>query len=352
MKTQSSNQSIGAFIKIVVLSVLIIASYLIAKPFLLLIIWSIIVAVALYPFYKKIIAVFKGKKKSLVTTLFILILCSLIIVPSVNLASSTVNSTKELITKFNEGKLKIDPPNESVKAWPLIGTKVYAIWNKASSDIQGFINDYPEQVKSSVGWFFDSFKGALSSVFLSLVALIIAGIFMSSADAGYSTGLALANKLMDGEGEKMMTMCTNTIRSVVKGILLVGIIQAVLAFIGFQVIGLSSAVVLAIIVLLFAIVQVPVALAVLPVIVYVFSFADTTPAIVFAIYMIFVALLDNVLKPLLLAKGLETPMIVILIGAIGGMVAMGILGLFIGPVILAVAHRIYITWVNSNTIES
>lgn len=349
MKTQ--NQTIDSFLKIAVLSVLIIASYLIAKPFLLLIIWSIIVAVALYPFYQKIINLFKGKKKGLVTTLFILILISLIVVPSVNMASNVVDSTTDLFAKFNEGTLKISPPDASVKEWPLIGKKTHAIWTKASTDIQGFIKDYPEQVKASVGWFFGSFTGIMGSVLLSLVALIIAGIFMSSAKGGYSTGLVFANKMIEGQGEKLMAMCTNTIRSVVKGILLVGIIQAILAFIGFQMIGLSSAGILAFVVLLFAIVQIPVTLAVIPVIIYVFSFADTTPAIIFAVYALFVSLLDNFLKPMLLAKGLETPMIVILIGAIGGMMSMGILGLFIGPVILAVAHRIYMNWVNPDATE-
>lgn len=346
MKSPNQSQSIDSFLKIAVLSVLIIASYLIAKPFLLLIIWAIIVAVALYPFYQKIINVFKGKKKGLVTTLFILILISLIVVPSVNMASNVVDSTTELFAKFNEGTLKISPPNASVKEWPLIGKKTHAIWSKASTDIQGFIKDYPEQVKASVGWFFGSFTGIMGSVLLSLVALIIAGIFMSSAQGGYSTGLIFANKMVEGQGEKMMKMCINTIRSVVKGILLVGIIQAILAFVGFQMIGLSSAGILAFVVLLFAIVQVPVTLAVIPVIIYVFSYEETTPAIIFAVYSLFVSLLDNFLKPMLLAKGLETPMIVILIGAIGGMMLMGILGLFIGPVILAVAHRIYMNWVN------
>lgn len=347
MKSQNPNQSIDAFLKIVVLSILIIASFLIAKPFLLLMVWSIIVAVALYPLYEKVLKITKGKKKGLVSTLITLVLLAIIVVPSIGMASSIADSATEIISQFKEGTLKIDPPNESVKSWPLVGDQIHALWSKASSDIQGFIKEYPDQVKASLGWVFDSFAGIMGSVLLSLVALIVAVIFMSSAKEGYQTGLAFANKMMDGSGENMMTMCTNTIRSVVKGILLVGIIQAILAFVGFQMIGLSTAGILAFAVLLCAIIQVPVTLVAIPVIIYVFSFADTTPAIIFAVYIFVVSLLDNFLKPMLLAKGLETPMIVILIGAIGGMMFMGILGLFIGPVIMAVSHRIYINWVIS-----
>lgn len=265
------------------------------------------------------------------------------------MASSVADSTSELFTQFKEGNLKISPPNESVKSWPLVGDKTFAIWAKASSDLQGFIKEYPDQVKASVGWFFESITGLMGSVFLSIIALIIAGIFMSSAKEGYKTGLDFANKMMNGQGEKIMTMCTSTVRSVVKGILLVGLIQAILAYAGFSMIGLSTAGILSFAVLLAAIIQIPVTLVAIPTIIYVFSFAETTPAIIFSVYIFVVSLLDNFLKPMLLAKGLETPMIVILIGAIGGMMSMGILGLFIGPVIMAISHKLYISWLSSGT---
>ncbi|MDC9724220.1 MAG: AI-2E family transporter [Urechidicola sp.] len=352
MKTQNSNQTIDNFIKVVVLAVLILASFSIAQPFILLIIWSIIVAVALYPFYQKVINLFKGKKKGLVSTLFIGVLIALIILPSINMTSSIVDSSSEMIVNFKSGELKVNPPNDSVKDWPLIGKKLYDVWAQASNNLQSFIADYPEQVKSSVGWFFSSFTGFMTTILLSLVALIIAGVFMSSADSGYKQGVLFTNKLTNGNGKEIMTMCTNTIRSVVKGILLVAIIQAILAYAGFAIVGLSStAGILAFAVLLCAIIQVPVTLVMIPIIIYVFSFADTTPAIIFAIYGIVVSLLDNVLKPMLLAKGLQTPMIVILIGALGGMMLFGILGLFVGPVILAISHRLYTSWV-SNEIET
>ena len=347
MKTQSTNQTINNFIKIVLLSILIFASYAIAKPFIILIIWAIIVAVALYPFYQKITGKFTGKKKSMVSTFFIIALLALIIVPATHMTQSIVGSTKVILHQFEEGALKIAPPNEKVKDWPLVGKKIYSVWSNANSDIEGFIRSNPETVKNSVGWFFDSFKGMMGSVLLSLVAIIIAGIFMSNADGGYKVGLDFANKIMDGKGFDFMKMSINTIRSVVKGIILVAFIQAVLAFIGFATIGMSTAGLLAFVVMFAAIIQIPVTLVVIPVIIYVFSIEETTTAVIFAIYMMVVSLLDNFLKPMLLAKGLQTPMIIILIGAIGGMISGGILGLFIGPVVLAIAHNLYTSWVNS-----
>lgn len=348
MKTLKSTNPIDTFIKIVILSILLIWSFFIAKAFLLLIVWSIIVAVALYPLYKKVINIFKGKKKGLVTTLFVGVLLALIITPAISMTGSIVESSKDIIHTFNSGTFKVPPPDISVKEWPLVGKKTYAIWSSASSDLESFIASYPDEIKSSAGWFFSSFTGLMGSVLLSLIALIIAGVFMSSADDGYKTGVKFADKLVNGNGKSLIEMCTNTIRSVVKGILLVAVVQAILAFIGFNAIGMNStAGILAFVVMFAAIIQIPVTLVVIPAIIYVFSFADTTPAVIFAVYMMVVALLDNVLKPMLLAKGLQTPMIVILIGAIGGMMFQGILGLFIGPVVLAIAHRLYTNWVNN-----
>jgi len=347
MKSLKQNITIDNFIKIIVLSALLFWSFSIIEPFILLIVWAIIVAVALYPIYQKIINVFKGKKKGLISSLFVIVLLGLIILPTISATQSIVDTSKEIYHNFEQGSLKIPPPNESVREWPLVGKKLYGAWYNASTDAESFIKENPEQVKSSLGWLFDSFKGLMGSVFLSLIALIIAGVFMSSAKEGYQTGVKFMDKLRNGHGVELMEMCTNTIRSVVKGILLVAIIQAILAYLGFAMIGLSSmAGILAILVLLAAIIQIPVALVAIPIIIYVFSFAETTPAIIFAVYMIIVALLDNVLKPLLLAKGLQTPMIIILMGAIGGMMFQGILGLFVGPVILAILHKLYTNWVN------
>jgi predicted PurR-regulated permease PerM len=122
------------------------------------------------------------------------------------------------------------------------------------------------------------------------------------------------------------------------------VIQSLLIGAGFFAIGLSSAGVLTLVVLLFAIVQVPAVLVTLPVIAYVLATQPTTPAIVFVIWTILAGLSDNILKPLMLGRGLEVPMPVILIGVIGGMLADGLLGLFIGPVLLAVGYVLLNEW--------
>ena len=346
MKNSNTKNPVDIYIKIVLLSLLLLWSFYIVRPFVTIIIWSIIVAVSLYPFHQKLLKLFKGKKQGLVTTIFVLILLVLIVVPTINLTSSVIDSGQELYQQFDAGTLKIPPPAETVKEWPLIGEKLYTNWSSASQDLEDFITKYKDEIADSLGWLFSSFAGLMGSVALALFALIFAGVFMMSAESGYRKGVEFANRLVAGRGEEFMQMCVSTIRSVVKGILLVAIIQAVLAYFGFLVIGLPAASLFALLVLVMAIIQIPVIVAMIPAIAIVFSFADTTPAIIFTIYAVIVALSDNFLKPMLLGKGLDTPMLVILIGALGGMMLQGILGLFIGPVILALVYQLYNTWVS------
>jgi predicted PurR-regulated permease PerM len=346
MKKSDSKSSIDVYIQIVLLSLLLLWSFFIVRPFVTIIVWSIIVAVSLYPLHQKLMKLFKGKKKGLVTTLFILILLALIMVPTLSLTGSAIDSGQEIYQAFDEGELKVPPPAETVKDWPLIGDKLYATWSSASKDLENFIVKYKEEIANSMSWIVNSFAGLMGSVFLALFALIFAGVFMMYADSGYEAGVQFANRLADGKGTTFMHMCISTIRSVVKGILLVAIIQAALSYVGFLVIGLPAASLFALLVLIMAIIQIPVIVAMIPAIAIVFSYADTTPAIIFTIFAIIVAMSDNFLKPLLLGKGLETPMLVILIGALGGMMFQGILGLFVGPVILALVYQLYNTWVS------
>jgi len=346
MKNSNSKQVIDTYIKIVILSILLVWSFFIVKPFITIIIWSVLVAVALYPFYLKVINLFKGKKKGLVTTLFILILLAIIVVPTISLTSSVVSSSKEFKESFEAGTLQIPAPAESVKEWPLIGEKTYNAWAAANQNMEEFVVTYKDQLSTFLGSLFSNFTGLMGSVFLALFSLIFAGVFMLSAESGYSTSVQFANRIKEGKGEELITMVVNTVRSVVKGILLVAIIQGGLAYLGFIVIGLPAAAFFAFLVLIFAIIQLPPIIAMIPAIAIVFSMTSTTPAIIFTVYAVIVSMSDSFLKPILLGKGLQTPMLVILIGALGGMIFMGMLGLFIGPVILAIVHQMYMTWVS------
>jgi predicted PurR-regulated permease PerM len=339
--------SITSFIRLAVIVGLILWASFIVKPFIGALAWAIILAVAIYPFYQKLITKAGAKRKKMVSIIFTLITVTLLAIPSYSIFSSVLESTTETIRHVKDGTLTIPAPAEKVKDWPM-GEKIYADWESASADIKAYTIDHKEFILEKGKGIFGSFLGIMGTLVLFIIALIIAVVFMYNADGGHSTSVKLANKLIGKEGEDIVIMSRNTIRSVVKGILLVAIIQTLLSFIGFKLIALPAAGIFTMLVLFAAIVQVPVTLAVIPAIILAFSISDNmTHTIIFTVYIIIVSLLDNFLKPILLSKGLQTPTIIIFLGAIGGVMLHGIIGLFVGTVVLALAHRFYLHWVNS-----
>jgi len=342
-----STTNITSFIRLVVIVGLISWASFIVKPFIGALAWAIILAVSIYPFYQKLITKAGAKRKKLVSIIFTLITVTLLAVPTYSIFSSVLESTITTIQQLKEGNLQISAPTEQVKDWPL-GEKIYSNWDSASKDIKEYALTNKEFILDKGQGIFGSFLGLMGSLVGFIFSTIIAIIFMYNADAGHNTSVKFANKLIGKEGEDIIIMSRNTIRSVVKGILLVAIIQTLLSFIGFKLIGIPAAGLFTMIVLVAAIVQLPVTLVVIPAIALVFSTTDnTTHAIIFTIYIIIVSLLDNFLKPILLSKGLQTPTIIIFLGAIGGVILHGIIGLFVGTVVLALAHRFYLRWVNS-----
>ncbi|MCZ4410033.1 AI-2E family transporter [Cryomorphaceae bacterium 1068] len=342
-----SSLNITSVIRLAVLALLVLWAFFIVTPFIGALTWALILAVAIYPFFQKLVNKAGEKRKKMVTTIFTLVTVAILAVPSYYIFSSVLESTTAVVEQFREGTLVVPPPTEQVKEWPL-GDKIYGAWDKASTDLKAFAFAHQDFITEKAGGIINSFLGIMGTLVLFIVSLLIAVAFMYNADGAYTTSLKLANKLVGKDGMEVLIMSRNTIRSVVKGILLVAIIQSVLSFVGFQLIGLPAPGVFAIVVLFAAIVQVPVTIVVIPAIILAFSLSDnTTYTIIFTVYIVIVSLLDNFLKPILLAKGLQTPTIIIFLGAIGGVLLHGIVGLFVGTVVLALTHRFYLYWVNS-----
>jgi predicted PurR-regulated permease PerM len=164
--------------------------------------------------------------------------------------------------------------------------------------------------------------------------------------------VSIASSLVGERGKGLVDLAVATIRSVAKGVLGVAIFQALLSAIGLAAIGVPAPGIWAGAVLLLAIVQLPPLLVLAPIAVWVFSVADPVPATIFAIYAALVSFSDAVLKPMLLGRGMNIPMLVILLGAIGGAASLGISGLFVGSVTLAVSYEILRAWLHANTLNN
>jgi len=333
--------------QLLLILLLLVWCFLIIQPFILLLIWAIILGVALYPLYQRLASRFSEGRRIWATTLFTLVSALLLFIPIYYLVDSIVTSSSWIVEQLRQETLEIPGPDPSVSEWPLIGERLYAEWKGISENTQQYILDHKDVILEEGGALLSGLGSFFGSLIAFLISFLIAVVFMHNADKGQTTASLFLRKVMGEESADILEISRDTIRSVVKGILLVALIQTILALIGMKVAGIPAAGLFAFLVLVFAIVQIPVLLALLPPVLISFSILDTTPAVIFAIYMFAVSLADNVLKPVFLGKGLQTPLIIILIGSIGGLLLHGIIGLFVGAVVLAVAHRLYSFWVQA-----
>ena len=315
----------------------------IMRPFINLVLWALIIAVALYPAHLGLAAKLGGRAKTS-ATVFVLIGLSIMFVPAYFLADSTIQALTTLATGLEDGTIEVQPPNASVAEWPLIGQQVFDLWSGAARNLESTINQFSTQIRDASATAL-KFAGGLAASTLAMAAsMIIAGVFLVSADGGYRVSRSIGHTLSEENGKDMVDMSIATIRSVAKGVLGVAIIQALLAAVGLYVMGVPAAGLWAGAVLMLAIMQLPPILLLGPIAIWVFSVADTVPATIFFIYSFIVSISDGFLKPMLLGRGVDIPMLVILIGAIGGAFTSGIIGLFVGAVVLAVGYQLLITW--------
>ena len=337
-------RAIEASIRIGLIVLLVLWCFNIVKPFVLLILWGAIIAVAIYPLFLKFSSLL-GNSEKLAATLMTLIALAMLITPTVMLSGSAIESSQALAEQLEAGTLRIPPPSDKVRDWPLIGQKTYEAWNLASRNLEAAISKFSTQLSALGKYALSAAAGAGATVLQFVISIIIAGVLLVYAGSGTRAVERLSVRLIGGEaGRKFADMAGATIRSVAQGVLGVALIQAILAGLGLVVMGVPYAGLLTLAVLLLAIVQLPTIIVLAPVILYVFSTAATVPAVLFTIWSLLVGISDSFLKPLLLGRGLDVPMPVILLGAIGGMIMSGIIGLFVGAVVLAVGYTLYSAW--------
>jgi predicted PurR-regulated permease PerM len=333
-------KAIAAALKIGFVGLLVVLSYLILKPFLFVIMWGIIIAVGIYPLFKKL-STLLGNRKKLAAAIITLFALALLIVPSYFLMGSAIGGIKNLATELEAGTFTIPPPSEDVAEWPLIGKPVYDAWKLASVNIESAVKAFEPQIKEFASNILSGILGLGSTVLLTLVSIIIAGALLAKADSAELVARKAFKILIGKRGEGFTELAGATIRSVVQGVLGVAFIQSVLSGIVMLIFNIPIAGLWALIVLFLAIIQLPPLIILIPVSIYGFSILDTTSAIIFLVLSIIISLSDALLKPIFLGRGVDVPTLVILLGAIGGMMVSGVIGLFVGAVVLAIAYKVY-----------
>ncbi|HSD36174.1 MAG TPA: AI-2E family transporter [Rhodocyclaceae bacterium] len=343
-----SNHLLDVLIRAGLVLALVALCYQIFSPFLTLMAWAVILAVTIYPLHRKLAAKLGGKN-GWSATLIVLAGTLLIVAPSAVLMNPLGDSVQSAIEKVQNNAVEIPAPRESVAQWPLVGKKIHAGWSKAYADFPAFI----KSMQPKIG---DLAKGALSMVagiaaglLMFVGSLIVAGIIMAYGESGAQASRNIFVRITGPKkGAELTTLSTATIRAVAQGVIGIAFIQAIAVGLCLLLAHVPFAGVLAAVVLVLGIAQIPALIVTLPAIGYIWS-ADgygSVEAVIYTVLLFVAGMADNVLKPLMLGRGVEAPMPVILLGALGGMAVASIQGMFVGAVLLALGYQIFMGWVD------
>jgi predicted PurR-regulated permease PerM len=339
------NNSIEVSIRLVFLFILIAWCMVIIYPFVEPVLWGVIIAVSIAPLYKSLNNKL-GDKPKLSATIIILVFLALIITPAYFLVSASTKSLINIGEKLTNGTFHIPPPDASVAEWPLIGEKAFNAWSAFSSNLEGAVVQYQEQITELVKSLVNSVMSFSSGVLGFILAIIISGVLLATKGTKNITNMFFI-RIAGDKGNEFAELTEKTISGVTKGILGVAVLQGVIFGVLFSLAGVPYAILWATLGMMISILQIPTTILAIPVAIYLFSVSSVTSATIWSIIIILASFVDSILKPILLGKGASVPMLVIFLGAIGGFMVSGFLGLFTGAIVLSLGYELFIAWIQS-----
>ena len=351
MKTEKKvEHTINIAIKVTLLFGLLYLCFMIIKPFFAIGFWALIIAVTTYPIYKKLVHLLDGRNywAAVIVTLVML---SLILIPGEMFVQSVVQSVVKNAHNIEKDDFTIPVPDESVKEWPVIGNFVYDKWKDLSNHTVETLSAYAPQLKAAGQWIIKTVKDIGFAFLQFFMAIILAGIFLATSESGGNFFRMLFNKIIGKRGDEFTKLTEVTIRNVSNGILGVALAQSALAGIILWMAGIPLAGLWTFFCFVLAVSQIGPGPVIFGAIAYLFITQSTFFAIAWSIPLILVTFVDNILKPIIMGKGSQVPMMVIFLGSIGGFIFLGIIGLFLGAIILALGYKFLTSWIQNEPIE-
>jgi predicted PurR-regulated permease PerM len=339
----ATSRAVETAIRIGLLVLLVAWCYQIMEPFLVPLVWGMIIAIAAYPGFLRLSRGLGGRRV-VSAVLMSVVLLTVLIVPAALLSGTLYEGVQGIADGVQEGRIRIPPPPPGVAEWPLIGEWLEGYWRRASENLESTLTGFAPQLRAAAKWLLAVAAGAGFGLLQFVFAVAIAGVLLARADAAKAAAQAIARRLAGERGSDLAALAEATVRSVTRGIIGVSLIQAGLAGLGFLAVGVPAAGLWALLALLLSVVQLGVFPVVVPIVIYVFATADPLTAVLFLVWSLFVGSIDNILKPILLGRGVAVPMVVVFLGAIGGFLSSGIVGLFVGPVVLVLSYKLFLAW--------
>jgi predicted PurR-regulated permease PerM len=344
------NRVMRAAVRLSLLAVLVFWCLRILGPFINPIVAGVVIAIAVQTPYAKLSRALGGRPK-LAAVLLVAVALLVLVLPTIALGASLVETTTELSGDFIHDELKVPPPPEAVADWPLVGERLSELWLGASQNLESALVKLAPYFKDVGLWLVSSMGNLGMGLLMFVVGIFIAGALLPNGERAAMLVRRVASVIAGKRGPELADLAASSVQSVTRGVLGVALIQSLLAGLGMLVIGVPAAGLWTLLILILAVMQLPAMLVLIPVILYVFSTSSTLVAVLFAIWAVLVGLSDNVLKPLLMGHGSSVPMLVLFMGSLGGFMAGGILGLFVGAVVLSLGYTVFIAWIDDADIE-
>jgi len=341
------NRAVEATIRIGFIVLLVGWCFRIISPFLGPVVWGAVIAIAAYPLYARLLAALGGHSGR-AAAVFVIVGLTALIVPTVMLSGTLIDTGQSVAAILHDGDLEIPAPPESVAGWPFIGQRVFDYWSLAATNLEAALGKAAPQLQAFGGWLLATVAGAGLVVLQFVISIIIAAALLANESSALRAARSIAARVADDRGDAIIAVAGSTIRSVATGVLGVAVIQSIAGGLGMLAAGVPGAGLWALFILIVAVVQLPPMVVLGPVAVYVFTASSTPVAVLFLAWAIVISISDTFLKPLLMGRGGEVPVLVIFLGAIGGMMSGGILGLFVGAVVLTLGYKLLLAWLGTD----
>ena len=287
-----------------------------------------------------------GGRPRMSAFLLTLLMLLLVVGPALGFGTVAVQELRVLAQEFDDSKIDVPAPPEGIETWPLIGEPLKEFWDLAYVNLEAALGRLGPEIKAVGAWLMEAAAGAGLGLAEFAAAVIAAGFMLLHDRGGRSVAHGLARRLVgDARGDSLADLAGATVRSVARGVLGVAIIQAFLMGIGLFALGVPFSGLWTVLGVILGVVQIGVGPILVPIVIWAWFEYDPVAAGIFTAWSIFVMLSDNILRPMLLGRGVSVPMPVVFLGSLGGMLRSGIIGLFLGAVILSLGYSLLVEWI-------
>jgi predicted PurR-regulated permease PerM len=310
-----------------------------------------VLAVALYPVFRWLSGLL-GNRPKLAATLITLVNLGIIIGPATWLGLGAVDGLRSFAAQLGAGTLTVPSPPAAVKDWPLIGAQLYSLWEQASTNLSAALRQFAPHLKPLAGTMLGLAGDAGVGTVKFLLAVVLTGFLFPAGPRLVAASQRFLSRIVAERSENFLVLAGATIRSVAQGVIGIAVAQGLVIGIILELADVPRAGLFAFAVMMLGILQIGSAIVVIPVLIWIWATKSFAAALIITLCILPASLADNVLKPIVMGRGLTTPALVIFLGVIGGTLAHGIVGLFIGPIILAVAWELLTAWVRDDAVSA